>query len=405
MKVLRTALVAACPLAARPAAAQPADTWEILDNSFLVEEAFNQERGIFQNIFSWTRTGAGAWQGSFTQEWPAPAMRHQLSYTIPFSRADGTGGVNDTLLNYRFQLMEEGPGRPAMSPRLSLSLPTGNEDRGRGAGALGLQINVPASKQFGNLYVHGNAGLTWIHDVERTPFLAGSAIWRAWPMFNLMLEAVGEIDESFTISPGFRRGWNFGDRQLVVGLALPVTRSGGSSDAALLTYFSYELPFRKSHYPAERTEIEVEVLGAEPELRADLADRFFELHQRRADRLDFLPGQRLLLHPPDGLALHQLAQEFDDRQHQLGDRSLHGLGLRFPAHRRNIALPPAAQLRAAGGGDRAGGHGTPPRRTRLRPTRLRLTPLRRRPLRAPPGHRRGPRLTPARRRRGRFGRS
>ncbi|HET9768159.1 MAG TPA: hypothetical protein VFS60_15000, partial [Thermoanaerobaculia bacterium] len=30
--------------------------WEITDNSFLVEEAFNQERGVFQNIATWTRT-------------------------------------------------------------------------------------------------------------------------------------------------------------------------------------------------------------------------------------------------------------------------------------------------------------------------------------------------------------
>ena len=41
---------------------------------------------------------------------------------------------------------------------------------------------------------------------------------------------------------GFRRGWNFGE--LVIGLALPITRVDGRSTGALLTYFSYELPFR-----------------------------------------------------------------------------------------------------------------------------------------------------------------
>jgi hypothetical protein len=48
------------------------------------------------------------------------------------------------------------------------------------------------------------------------------------------------------VSPGFRRGWNFGEHQLVIGAAVPITRADGRSTAALLTYFSYELPFRMS---------------------------------------------------------------------------------------------------------------------------------------------------------------
>ena len=63
-------------------------------------------------------------------------------------------------------------------------------------------------------------------------------------MFNLMLEGLIAVNNSATISPGFRRGWNFGDKQLVIGAAVPLTRAAGSTSAALLTYFSYELPFR-----------------------------------------------------------------------------------------------------------------------------------------------------------------
>jgi hypothetical protein len=80
--------------------------------------------------------------------------------------------------------------------------------------------------------------------VQRTPHIAGSGIWRVTPSLHLMLEAIVEFDESMTVSPGFRRGWNFGDRQLVIGVAVPITRADGHSTAALLTYFSYELPFR-----------------------------------------------------------------------------------------------------------------------------------------------------------------
>lgn len=230
-----------------PSALDSSRKFEITDNSYLVEEAFNQERGVFQNIFSWTRGRHGAWGASFTQEWPAPGMAHQLSYTIAGAGAAGLRGFGDTLLNYRYQLTEEGPGHPAISPRVSLILPTGRERDGFGDGVVGLQLNVPASKQFGDLYVHANAGLTWLPDRSSVPHVAGSGIWRVTSMFNLMLEGVVEIDESATISPGFRRGWNIGDTQLVLGAAVPLTRAGGSTTAALLTYFSYELPFRKLH--------------------------------------------------------------------------------------------------------------------------------------------------------------
>jgi len=240
--------VAALATAAAPARAQapdPSRKWEIVDNSFLVEESFNQEAGVFQNIFTWTRERDGAWVASFTQEWPAPGVTHQLSYTLVAANTGTASGFGDALVNYRLQLREETAGGPAISPRVSVILPTGRADRGLGDDVVGVQVNVPASKQFGDFYLHANAGFTWLPDVQRTPHVAGSGIWRVAPMFNVMLEAVVELDESATVSPGFRRGWNFGDHQLVVGAALPLTRRAGDVTAALLTYCSYELPFKR----------------------------------------------------------------------------------------------------------------------------------------------------------------
>ena len=225
----------------------PADAsrkWEITDNSFLVEEAFNQEAGVVQNIFTWTRARNGTWNGSFTQEWPAPGMTHQLSYSVPFSSTGEAAGIGDVLLNYRYQLRTETEGGPAISPRFSVILPTGRQADGLGGGAAGVQFNLPASKQLGNFYVHANVGHTWVPAVQQTSQAAASGIWRVAPMLNLMLEGVVAFGESTTLSPGFRRGWNFGERQLVIGVAAPVTRADGRSTAALLTYFSYELPFR-----------------------------------------------------------------------------------------------------------------------------------------------------------------
>ena len=240
-------LAVAAPVTAQtapPVGVDPSRKFEITDNSFLVEEAFNQESGIFQNIATWTRGNEGEWEASYTQEWLAPGMTHQLSYTVPFLALGGHRGVGDVLVNYRYQLWQEQEGHPAVSPRLSLILPTGHEANGLGAGVVGVQVNGPVSKQFGDVYLHANAGWTWLPDVERMTHVAGSGIWRVTPMFNLMLEAVAELDESVTVAAGFRRGWNMGDRQVVVGAAVPVTRAGGTTTAALLTYFSYELPFR-----------------------------------------------------------------------------------------------------------------------------------------------------------------
>ena len=54
-----------------------------------------------------------------------------------------------------------------------------------------------------------------------------------------------ERETIFTLSPGARGGWNFGDQQLIVGAAVPITWAASDSEASLFLYLSYELPFRK----------------------------------------------------------------------------------------------------------------------------------------------------------------
>jgi hypothetical protein len=228
---------------------KPAPKFGILDNSFLVEEAFNQEAGIFQNIFVFTRAQGGVWQGSFTQEWPVMSIRHQVSFAMPFTHADGNGTAGDLALNYRFQLWEESGGRPAFAPRITVMLPTSAESHWEDG--VSWQFNLPFSKQIAGVYFHANAGGTFDAD-GTTPFLAGSAIVAVSPMFNVMFEALvqsapGDGDEREVVrifSPGVRAGWNFGSTQLVAGIAVPITR-GAERNTAVLGYLSYELPFRK----------------------------------------------------------------------------------------------------------------------------------------------------------------
>jgi DtxR family Mn-dependent transcriptional regulator len=236
--------------------------FEILDNSFFVEEAFNQEAGVFQNIFGVYKGNTDDWEAAFTQEWPLVTQMHQLSFTLPALSADGHTGIGDVMLNYRWQAMMESGSVPAFSPRLSLILATGDSDRGLGAGGAGWQINLPFSKQFGDTYLHWNAGFTHIPKAQvetheyslHTPHVAFSGIWRVRPMFNLMMESLVEFEQQLsdtlnrrrtviTLSPGFRTGWNLGDTQVIVGFAAPVTVAESRATGGVFTYFSYELPF------------------------------------------------------------------------------------------------------------------------------------------------------------------
>lgn len=266
-----TALIAlACAL---PALAQdPTWTDAIEDNSFLVEEAHNQEPGVVQ----WITTAeyyrpAMDWAVAFTNEWPVPDETHQLSYDIPWYRARGgiPSGLGDVSLNYRFQWLRENRDGIAFSPRFSVDLPTGDEDEGLGYGVVGYEVNLPVSRRLSRaLTVHANAGATFVPgaktvngDLRRKDDLwrvsgGASAIWLVSPTFNLMLEGTlaredqpwaGGVDKATValISPGLRHAFNTDKGQLVFGAAVPIGLTDDSPDSGLYFYVSWEAPFSK----------------------------------------------------------------------------------------------------------------------------------------------------------------
>jgi hypothetical protein len=260
--------------AQQPTGAAPSSRpFEIVDNSFLVEEAYNQEAGIFQNIFGALRNEGGQWAATFTQEWPAPSVRHQLSYALVFDN-EGRGSMGDVAINYRYQLRTGEGGGTALSPRVSLLL-RARREHSLEAARVGIELNLPASRQFGDIFLHGNAGVRMYPQVESgvfplpvelqaprdvslvNPFLAGSAILRVKPMVNLMFESVVLFEERIVgrattardttviLSPGTRFGWNLGDHQLVLGAAVPFEHGSGETTAGIFGYASWELPFRR----------------------------------------------------------------------------------------------------------------------------------------------------------------
>ncbi|HEX8679691.1 MAG TPA: transporter [Chthoniobacterales bacterium] len=258
------------PMAARAQDApgqRPAEA--IQDNSFLIEEAYNQDAGVVQHILNIEHSvdrHAGEDERRlsfvFTQEWPLFSQTHQLSYSVPYTFLDdeegSADGFEDLSLNYRLQLLSETARTPAVAPRLSLILPTGDAARGLGDDTLGYQINLPLSKIVSDRWtVHANVGATLLPDVDDHDLvsfnLGASAIYAVSRTFNLMLEATAdweeEVDESggtsrpasIIISPGFRYAFNHpGDAQTVIGLAAPIGVSSAAPEFGVFVYASFE---------------------------------------------------------------------------------------------------------------------------------------------------------------------
>ena len=233
------------------------------DNSFLIEEAYNQEPGVVQHILVLRRQGRD-WDLAFTQEWPVFSQDHQFSYSIPYSRLRSGGqrarGFGDVFLNYRYQAWTETMTRPAFAPRASFIVPSGDERRGLGDGSSGVQFNLPFSKIISDrVSVHANAGYTRMFDIAsfstNSYFLGGSVIYAATRELNFMFEVVHDWeqtvdtgalvrDRTLTISPGLRYAFNLDAGQLVLGAGMPIAfTSGQPTSYGAILYFSFEHSF------------------------------------------------------------------------------------------------------------------------------------------------------------------
>lgn len=262
-----------CAVTARADEPRPIDG--ISDNSFLIEEAYNQEQGVVQHIFNAVYTNDSqrrGWSFNFTQEWPLFSATHQISYSIPSSHMregeNRQNGVGDILLNYRYQLLDEGPILPAFAPRFSLIVPTGSRDKGTGNGVVGYQWQLPFSKKVAaRLALHANLGLTYLPKV-RVPLagnglspkrslvstnLGASAIFALSPRIHLLLEWVGIFEESLndagrkerdfkpTISPGIRAAViDKENLQTVVGVGIPIGLTRPADNYGVFLYLSIE---------------------------------------------------------------------------------------------------------------------------------------------------------------------
>jgi hypothetical protein len=244
----------------------------IQDNSFLLEEAYNQEEGAVQHASTFMRHWRKhQWVYTFSQEWPVVSQQHQLSYTIPVQGLDTASstvrGLGDIALSYRYQLVGSGDTPLAVAPRFSLLVPTGNARKDLGAGALGWEFSVPVSVEIGRyLVTHVNVGLTFIPSAHNSRSdtadllqysLGQSIIWLVKPTFNIMLEFLWESqetvigpgktqrDHSVLLSPGIRWAHNLPNGlQIVPGIAVPLGIGPSRGERNIFIYLSFEHPFK-----------------------------------------------------------------------------------------------------------------------------------------------------------------
>jgi hypothetical protein len=241
------------------------DFERIEDNSFLIEEAYNQEAGVIQHISSFQYMRGNTWIYTFTDEWPAGGQNHQLSATIPVVHI-GETGFGDIEINYRYQaVLKE---RFAFSPRFSLLIPTGIWKKSLGAGVPGYQLSLPFSYLLSTKIVtHYNLGVTYTPNAKNedgsrfdlTSYNYGlSIILLLSKNFNFMFEVYGNkiyvktsdtktsISDILLLNPGFRYAFNFkSGLQIVPGLAVPVGVGPSKGSLGVFGYLSFEHPLWK----------------------------------------------------------------------------------------------------------------------------------------------------------------
>lgn len=255
----------------------------IEDNSFLIEEAINQEAGVIQHIFT-TAYADGDIVYSYTQELPLRNDRHQLSFGLSYASLKKpetmtaiaqsnfvSSGMGDFFVNYRSMLWDKNDWAIVI-PRLSLIIPTGNARYQLGAGAWGGQFNLAITKRLSRqLVMHYNAGYTYYsgsdyyrYDKDLNPSLTyerdveianigASAVWLVHPKVNLLLEYVSNFEEeilddasiicqhNLTLNPGIRMAFDIGKVQVVPGVGVPFNFENGQYSAmGAFLYLSIE---------------------------------------------------------------------------------------------------------------------------------------------------------------------
>ncbi len=130
-----------------------------------------------------------------------PGLELRLEAPFPVIEPElgpSEAGVGDVVFGAKYRLLEETPAFPAVLAGLALRLPTGDEERGLGAGDPGVGVVIAASKAIGHVTFITNVGYTF-EIAGRTLdawTLAGAVEYRVRPEWSLVAEAIATLPNS-----------------------------------------------------------------------------------------------------------------------------------------------------------------------------------------------------------------
>lgn len=107
----------------------------------------------------------------------------------------GRGGIGDSLLGFKYRLLDEADAIPAALGSLTLRLPTGDQDRGLGAEDVDAGLLAVLSKTLGPVTLTVNGGYTFVMRDRDLDFwtATGSVEYRATKEWSLVGEIVSGL--------------------------------------------------------------------------------------------------------------------------------------------------------------------------------------------------------------------
>ena len=128
------------------------------DNSFLIEEAYNQEAGVVQHVGSLPPAEPRLGVSPSTEEWPIRSQTHQFSYTRALSLAAQRGhaaasAISNSSYRYPGAQRDRDPAGIRSAIHASSCRPA-TTARGPAFDSYGYQINLPVSKIIADRVTH-----------------------------------------------------------------------------------------------------------------------------------------------------------------------------------------------------------------------------------------------------------
>lgn len=245
LSFMAAAGVALC-LAAPHALQSQAPAAPIRDNSFLVEEAYNQDGGVVQHVGTFAMGRTGGWAAGLDEEWPIGGMRDQLSLSLAALDASGGARFGDVELGYRRQLVGGPESRFLVAPRLSALWLQAEDVPGGSPAGLGTQAAVPMTAVLtSSLVTHWNLSVT-LGPFRPIASAGASVVWLMTPTVNLLVEGVWVGQDGtppvYVLNPGARFAINAGALQIVPGFSFPIALAQREETDAALLYLSFEHP-------------------------------------------------------------------------------------------------------------------------------------------------------------------